>query len=90
MLAGKGFQQVFNVSGGIKAWKSKTAIGPQDLGMDLFNGKEDPLDILKTAYSLEQGLQDFYLTLEKTAGNPKVKDLFLKLSEIEVNTKSPY
>jgi rubrerythrin len=84
MLAGKGFKQVFNVSGGIKAWKSKTAIGPQDLGMDLFNGKEAPLDILKTAYSLEQGLRDFYLTLEKTAGNPKVKDLFLKLSEIEV------
>jgi len=84
MLAGKGFKQVFNVSGGIKAWKSKTAIGPQELGMDLFNGKEAPLDILKTAYSLEQGLRDFYLTLEKTAGNPKVKDLFLKLSDIEV------
>jgi rubrerythrin len=84
MLAGKGFQQVFNVSGGIKAWKSKTAIGPQDLGMDLFNGKEAPLDILKTAYSLEQGLRDFYLTLEKTAGHQKVKDLFLKLSEIEI------
>ncbi len=84
MLAGKGFKQVFNVSGGIKAWKSKTAIGPQDLGMDLFNGKEAPLDILKTAYSLEQGLRDFYLTLEKTAGNQKVKDLFLKLSDIEV------
>jgi rubrerythrin len=84
MLAGKGFQQVFNVSGGIKAWKSKTAIGPQDLGMALFNGKESPLDILKTAYSLEQGLRDFYLTLEKTAGNPKVKDLFIKLSDIEV------
>jgi len=84
MLAGKGFQQVFNVSGGIKAWQSKTAIGPQDLGMDLFDGKEAPLDILKTAYSLEQGLRDFYLTLEKTAGHPKVKDLFLKLSEIEV------
>ena len=84
MLSGKGFKQVFNVSGGIKAWKSKTAIGPQDLGMDLFDGKEAPLDVLKTAYSLEQGLRDFYLTLEKTAGNPKVKDLFLKLSEIEV------
>ena len=84
MLAGKGFQQVFNVSGGIKAWKSKTAIGPQDLGMDIFNGKEAPLDILKTAYSLEQGLRDFYLTLEKTAGHQTVKGLFLKLSEIEV------
>jgi rubrerythrin len=84
MLAGKGFKQVFNVSGGIKAWQSKTAVGPQDLGMDIFNGKEAPLDFLKMAYSLEQGLRNFYLTLEKTAGNPKVKELFLKLSDIEI------
>lgn len=84
MLAGKGFKSVFNVSGGIKAWKAKTAIGPQDLGMDLFSGKEEPLDVLKVAYSLEQGLCEFYMTMEKQAKNKKVKDLFGKLSEIEV------
>lgn len=84
MLAGKGFKQVFNVSGGINAWKSKTAIGPQDLGMDLFSGKEAPLDVLKVAYALEQGLQEFYVTLAKKAVNEKVKDLFSKLSEIEI------
>ena len=84
MLSGKGFQKVFNVSGGIKAWQSKTAIGPQDLGLDLFTGKEEPLDVLKVAYSLEQGLREFYLQMEKEAENPKIEDLFAKLSEIEV------
>jgi len=84
MLAGKGFKKVFNVSGGIKAWKAKTAIGPQDLGMDLFSGQEDPLDVLKIAYSLEQGLCEFYIAMEKEAKHEKVKDLFAKLSEIEV------
>ncbi len=84
MLAGKGFKQVFNVSGGINAWKSKTAMGPQDLGMALFSGKESPLDVLKTAYSLEQGLRNFYLTMEEKAENQKVKSLFSKLSDIEV------
>ena len=84
MLAGKGFKKVFNVTGGIKAWHAKTAIGPQDLGMDLFSGKEEPLDVLKVAYSLEQGLRDFYIAMEKEAKNEKVKDLFAKLSEIEV------
>lgn len=84
MLSGKGFQKVFNVSGGIKAWQAKTAIGPQDLGLDLFTGKEEPLDVLKVAYSLEQGLREFYLQMEKEAENPKVEDLFAKLSEIEV------
>ena len=84
MLAGKGFKKVFNVAGGIKAWHAKTAIGPQDLGMDLFSGNEEPLDVLKVAYSLEQGLCDFYIAMEKEAENKKVKDLFAKLSDIEV------
>jgi len=84
MLAGKGFKKVFNVTGGIKAWHAEIAIGSQDLGMDLFSGKEEPLDVLKVAYSLEQGLREFYLVMGKEAKNEKVKDLFAKLSEIEV------
>ena len=59
-------------------------MGPQDLGLDLFTGKEEPLDVLKVAYSLEQGLREFYLEMEKEAENPKIEDLFAKLSEIEV------
>ena len=84
MLSGKGFKKIFNVSGGIKAWQAETAIGPQDLGLDLFTGNEKPLDVLKIAYSLEQGLREFYLEMEKQAETQKVKDLFAKLSEIEI------
>ena len=84
MLSGKGFEKVFNVSGGIKAWQAQTAIGPQDLGLDLFSDSEEPLDVLKVAYSLEQGLREFYLKMEKKAENAKIKDLFAKLSEIEI------
>jgi len=84
MLAGKGFKQVFNVTGGIKAWRTKTAIGPQDLGIDLFSGKEKPLDVLQVAYSLEQGLCEFYITMAKEAKNKKIEALFAKLSDIEV------
>jgi rhodanese-related sulfurtransferase/rubrerythrin len=85
MLAGKGFKKVINVSGGIKAWDSEIAVGPQDLGLDLFSGKEEPAEVLKVAYSLEQGLREFYLTLGEQTTNKKVKDLFAKLSEIELN-----
>lgn len=84
MLSGKGFEKVFNVAGGIKAWDSQIAIGPPDLGMELFTGKEDPKDVLKVAYSLEQGLREFYLTMEHNASDERVKDLFSKLSDIEV------
>lgn len=84
MLAGKGFKKVINVSGGIKAWESEVAIGDQDLGIDLFSDTEAPAQVLKAAYSLEQGLRDFYLTLGGQTTNPKVKELFAKLSEIEL------
>ncbi len=84
MLAGKGFSTVYNMSGGIKAWHGDKAVGLPDLGMDLFNGKEAPEDILKVAYSLEQGLREFYLEMEKKAQKPEVKNLFAKLAQIEV------
>ncbi len=75
---------MFNVSGGIKAWHAKIAVGPPDLGMDLFSGKEEPLDVLIVAYSLEQGLCEFYVAMEQEAKHDKVKQLFAKLSNIEV------
>lgn len=84
MLSGKGFSEVYNVSGGIKAWKDKVAVGPQTQGLDLFSGGEQPGDILKTAYSLEQGLREFYLDMAGQARNDTVRDMFEKLSDIEV------
>ncbi len=84
MLSGRGFKQVYNVSGGIKAWEGKTAVGPQTLGMDLFDGTESPKDFLKVAYSLEQGLYRFYLDMADKARTPAVVALFEKLAAIEV------
>ncbi|NDY70510.1 sulfurtransferase [Desulfobacter hydrogenophilus] len=85
MLAGEDFKKVINVSGGIKSWESEIAVGPQDLGVELFSGKEEPAEVLKVAYSLEQGLREFYLTLGRQTTNKKVKNLFAKLAEIELN-----
>lgn len=84
MLTGKGFKKVYNMAGGIKAWDAQIAVGPQAQGMDLFEGSEEPEDVLKVAYSLEQGLREFYVSMEEKADNPSVKSLFAKLSDIEV------
>lgn len=84
MLSGKGFNQVYNVSGGIKAWEGNIAVGPQTLGMDLFDGTESPQDFLKVAYSLEQGLHRFYLDMADKARTRAVLELFEKLAAIEV------
>ncbi len=84
MLAGKGFETVYNVAGGFKGWKSKAAFGKEELGLELFTGDESPEKTLVVAYSLEAGLRDFYLSMITEVKNNDTKDLFQKLSEIEV------
>ncbi len=84
MLAGKGFDNVYNVTGGFKAWKDKSAFGKEELGIELFTGDESPDQTLVVAYSLEAGLHDFYLSMIPNVKNNNAKDLFQKLSEIEV------
>jgi rubrerythrin len=84
MLAGKGFNQVINVSGGIKAWEDPVAFGSEQLGLDLLTGNESIEETLIIAYSLEAGLQDFYVTMIDKVDADEVKSLFRKLSDIEV------
>jgi rubrerythrin len=84
MLAGKGFKQVINMSGGIKAWDDPVAFGPEEQGLDLLTGNESIEETLIIAYSLEGGLQDFYVTMIDKVTADEVKSLFRKLSDIEV------
>jgi len=55
MLAGKGFENIYNLSGGIKGWENETAFGGEEQGLELFTGNESPEKILAVAYSLEGG-----------------------------------
>ena len=84
MLAGKGFTEVLNLSGGFKAWNSKAAFGPEDQGLELFSDVETPAKALVVAYGLEAGLHDFYFSMIPRVNNREVKDLFQKLSDIEI------
>ncbi len=84
MLAGKGFDQVINMSGGIKSWNSEKALGGEERGLELFTGQESPEESLVIAYSLEAGLQEFYLTMAPKVKHEAARKLFEKLSAIEV------
>ncbi len=84
MLAGKGFENVMNMAGGIKAWDNPVAMGPQEQGLALFDGAESPENTLRIAYSLEAGLRDFYLSMTKRVQTITVQNLFQKLSNIEI------
>ena len=84
MLAGKGFGGVINLAGGIKKWDNPVAIGTVEQGLELFTGDESPLETLSTAFLLEEGLREFYLSMLEKVRNQEVKDLFHKLSDIEI------
>jgi rhodanese-related sulfurtransferase/rubrerythrin len=84
MLAGKGFDDIYNLSGGIKAWNGEVALLGEEKGLDLFSGNETPEEALVVAYSLEEGLGDFYITMGERVNNEDAKKLFQQLSEIEV------
>ncbi len=84
MLVAKGFAEVMNLTGGIKAWKSEKAIGLEEQGLDLFSGKESPEETLMVAYSLEEGLREFYVSMASRVKDENARKLFETLSTIEV------
>ncbi len=85
MLSGKGFREVINLAGGIRAWNGEKAFFGEEKGLNLFNGTESFEETLIVAYGLELGLEEFYISMGKTIKNKAVRDLFQKLSRIEVN-----
>ncbi len=84
MLAGKGFEKVINMAGGIKAWDSNTAVGAEDVGLELFHGTESLADVLAIAYGLESALLAFYREQAKAAQRADVSALFDQLATIEM------
>jgi rubrerythrin len=84
MLSGQGFTNIYNLSGGIKAFEGATAVGSQDLGLSYFEGRESGPEALLAAFGLETGLKDFYAAQADAAANPEAKALFTKLGGIEV------
>ncbi len=83
MLSGKGFDNIINVKGGIKAWDGNFAVGSEELGLELLTGKESIEETLVAAYSLEAGLRDFYLSMNKKVRQDDIKRLFQNLAQIE-------
>lgn len=85
MLAGNNFTQVYNLTGGFKAWEGNAAVGPVDQGLALFSGRETTKDVLVVAYGLEKGLREFYLKMISLAKEKPVSEMFHKLAAIEIN-----
>ena len=79
MLSGRGFKEVYNLQGGIRAWSGLKAFGPKELNMDLLRGDEAPAEITLFAYGMENALGSFYTTLSERTADRDLRDLFTKL-----------
>ena len=84
MLAGNGFEEVYNLSGGIKAWQREVAVGPEDVGMYLFSKKLSVEEAIVVGFNLEEGLRDFYLQMQLRVEKEEAKKLLSKLADIEI------
>ena len=60
------------------------AVGPQELGLDLFSGSETAEETIVVGFGLEQGLREFYLSMSDRVTRDDARDLFLKLADIEI------
>ncbi len=87
LLAGKGYDEVYNLAGGIKAWEGKTAFGPVQLGEIHLRGDETVKEILVFLYSMESGLERFYQNASAAMSDATVAGLLKKLAGIEITHK---
>ncbi len=84
MLSGKKFKEVYNLSGGIKAWGQNVAMGDEMMGLELFAEAESFTQVLATAYALEAGLRNLYQSMIADVSNPAVQKVFGRLADMEV------
>ena len=82
-LNGQGFNQVYNLSGGIKAWQGFKATGPELQGLELITPETDYVNGLTMAYAMEEGLLQFYLRLAEMVNDHGQQALHTSLAGFE-------
>ncbi len=87
LLAGKDFGEVYNLTGGIKAWNGEVAVGPLEMNMDLITGDETPSEVVALAYTMEKNLGKFYHLARQRTANQSVAKLLGLLASVEEKHK---
>jgi len=85
ILADAGFEEVFNMQGGIKAWEGLVAAGPPESGMAYFGDAVQPQELAMLAWMLEDGSRVFYVRMDEFLRDEDAKKLFQSLAKAEVN-----
>lgn len=87
-LVGQGFEDVYNISGGIKKWQGNKATGSEMTGLDLIDPDADFQSGITLSYALEDGLQQFYASLAEKVESGELKTLLTRLAGFEDKHKA--
>ena len=87
LLLGADFQEVYNISGGIVAWKGQKAAGPEEQGLEFFV-ERDFSSVFVMAYAMEEGLRQFYLALLDRVEDTAERKIVERLARFEEGHKA--
>ena len=82
-LEGAGLTQVYNMEGGIRAWKGLIAEGTPESGIAYFSPATKPEEMVALAWYLENGSRRFYAELARTLMEANMADLYSQLASAE-------
>jgi sulfur-carrier protein adenylyltransferase/sulfurtransferase len=85
---GEGFEEVYNLKGGIRAWEGHEAAGPPEMGLEYLDGIETPGEVILFAYGMEESLGGFYKEAAGRTANPDAEQLLTKLAGVEEKHKN--
>ena len=86
-LANHGYGEIYDIGSNIRSWLGTKAVGSYDLNLDLIKPEAEFPDAWSMAYAMEEGLQLFYLALEKWENRAEYKKLCEKLAGFEKKHK---
>ncbi len=81
LLCGLGFENVYNLSGGIRAWDYEVIKGTTE--DKLITGGEETFDVLIVALMLEKGALEFYTKAQGLVKDAKAAQVFQRLVAME-------
>lgn len=87
VLLNAGFEEAWNLQGGILAWEGKVATGAPEAGMWWFEAARDPVDYVSLAWILEEGAKIFYGRMADQFSSQEAGSLFRTLAEDEAHHK---
>jgi rhodanese-related sulfurtransferase/rubrerythrin len=87
LLSNQGFEEVYQMQGGIDAWEEPTASGPVAFHLRFVKGDEPPQKVIGIAYQMEEGLRKFHEEIQSRTLDTDLRVLLSQLVKAEEGHK---